>query len=94
MFSGAGDGVKEADLNTIVEAWDRLVKEVLPDGLSPSSTQYIETRRAFYAGAALMHSKMTGLGDGDISEDAAMAMIDGWGEEIRLFAEQVSKGQA
>ena len=94
MFSGASDGVKEADLNTIAEAWERLVKEVLPPGLLPKSAQYIETRRAFYAGAALMHSKMTCLGDGDVSEDAAVAMIDGWSEEISLFAEQVSRGEA
>ena len=94
MLPVAGHGVKEADLNTIAEAWERLVNEVLPPGILPSSVQYIETRRAFYAGAALMHSKLTRLGDGDVSENAAVAMIDGWAEVISLFAEQVSRGEA
>lgn len=67
---------------TPVEQWDRSVREefrryweqIHPDPLTrpdDESVQFIETRRAFYAGVYVMLHKMRSVAEPGISEDAA-----------------------
>lgn len=41
-----------------------------------------------------MHVMMISTADKRISEDAASALVNGWAEELDLFAEQIAAGKA
>lgn len=62
---------------------------------APSSRQYIETRRAFYAGAQgflkLISSQLDP--EFDPTEDDQKRML-GWDDELQQFAQDVLKGKA
>lgn len=79
-------------MNTIAEQWAVLEAAVIPKNAPPVQRQ--EMRRAFYAGAEAMLRLQWGVGDKAVSEDAGVAMMEGWHEECRLFAQQVAAGDA
>lgn len=51
-----------------------------------------EMRRAFYAGVEAMLRLQYAIGD--MSDDAGVAMIEGWHDECRRFAQLVAAGTA
>ena len=76
--------------NTIAEQWELLSANVIPD--DAPIIQRVEMKRAFYAGAAAVLDLHYIIGDTKYSEDAAIAMIDGWQDECVCFAHQMESG--
>lgn len=76
-------------MNTLQEQWISYSSAVIPK--DASATQIRETKRAFYAGVNALFYLQTTMPDG-ISEDAEVAMMEGWAEELKLFVEGVSNG--
>ncbi len=77
-----------ADLNTIAAEWERF-KQILPAGAS--EVQRVETRRAFFAGAASMFK--LSMDAADLSDDAAEAMFECFDAELRNFAATLGTAQ-
>jgi len=74
------------------ELWQTYLA-ILP--ASASSTQIIETRRAFYAGAqALFHKVLLGLSDGPECEEPDLALLDGIHAELNEFCLLIKRGLA
>jgi len=75
-------------MNTVQSEWDSFKEKVIPKDAPP--VQLKEMRNAFYGGAWSMLNMLTELGN--LSEKAAMGMIDGLEEEFKLFlAEKVGE---
>lgn len=79
-------------MNTIQQEWESFRDEVIPD--DAPNIQIIEMRRAFYAGAQAVLNLQIAITGPEISEDAGAAIIEGWHDELRIFADQVRKGKA
>lgn len=80
-------------MNTIAEQWELLERAVMLKDAPPVQRQ--EMRRAFYSGAgAILHMQWSISGDKSISEDAAVAIMEGWHDECQRFAQQVAAGAA
>jgi len=79
-------------MNTVQEQWESFYKLVVPK--YASAAQVTEMRRAFYAGVESMLRIQWAIGDTDISEDGAMAILDGVHDECQRFAAEVAKGAA
>ena len=79
-------------MNTIAEQWAAFEVLVVPKDAPPVQRQ--EMRRAFYAGAETMLRLSYSVGDKSISENAGVAMLEGWHDECRRFAQQVAQGRA
>jgi hypothetical protein len=77
-------------MKTIQEEWDTYVKMVYPDGLPSNHTQYIECRRAFYAGNASMFGLMNAASE--FPEDNAVLLVSGLQIQLREFNEAVKNG--
>jgi len=77
-------------MNTIAQQWELFSKFVMPNDVPEIQRQ--EMRRAFYGGAESILRLQFAIGDN--SEDAGIAMIQGWYDECKLFAQQVAKGEA
>lgn len=79
-------------MNTIAGRWAIFEKLVMPQDAPPVQRQ--EMRRAFYSGAqAMLHLQLLAIEPG-LSEHASVAMLEGWHDECRRFAQQVAQGQA
>ena len=68
-------------MRTIQAHWDSYTEQVMQKYVT--EIQYWETRLAFYGGAQAMLVEMVQIGD--LSEEAAMAVIDGLNKEIDAF---------
>lgn len=79
-------------MNTIAEQWALFSAAVMPKDAPPVQRQ--EMRRAFYAGAEAALRMQFAIGDKAVSEDAGVAIIEGWHDECRRFAQQVASGAA
>jgi hypothetical protein len=79
-------------MRTIAAQWSLFEQLVVPK--NAHSTQRQEMRRAFYAGAEAMLRLQYEIGGADVSEDAGVALMEGWHDECRRFAGQVAKGGA
>lgn len=77
-------------MNTVQQQWAMFEKLVVPKDAPPVQRQ--ETRRAFYAGVEAILRLQYQMGD--VSDDAGVAMIEGWHDECRRFAQQVAAGAA
>jgi hypothetical protein len=87
------DGIechKKDDMRTVEQEWDIYVKMVYPDRLTPNSDQYIELRRAFYAGNASMFGLMNHVSI--YPEDRAVQALSKLRKEIVEFNKQVQLG--
>lgn len=78
-------------MNTIQSAWENFEKKVL-DPIDAGEVQRAEMKKAFYAG--VYTQLMNNLVASECSEDAAIAMINGWVEEVAAFSELVKAGKA
>jgi len=79
-------------MNTVAEQWALFSSAVMPK--DAPSVQRQEMRRAFYSGAEAVLRLQYAIGDKAVSEDAAVAIIEGWHDECRRFAQQVASGAA
>lgn len=79
-------------MNTIQQGWDGYVAAILkPAGVVPGSVQYVETKRAFFAGSSHLFKLVMDASD-SLSEDAAAAVLSGVSEELVGFFKSVGKG--
>jgi len=77
-------------MNTIQQQWETFSDLCMPKDAPEIQTQ--EMRRSFYAGAEGMIQLL--YTTFEVSEDAGVAMIEGWHEECRQFSQQVAQGKA
>ena len=76
--------------NTIQEQWESYKAQVIPKGATDG--QIRETKKAFYAGVnAILYLQMTM--PKTLSEDAEVAMMEGWVDEISQFVQEVTNGK-
>jgi len=61
--------------------------------VSPDSTQFWETRRAFYAGAQAMLG-ITATLDESVPDEVGAAILEGLAQELEKFGEDVAEGKA
>lgn len=73
---------------TLAEAWKTYREMAVSPTAGP--TQVHETKKAFYAGAAVCLMVLQRIGDDDISEDLGVAIIERLHQESRAFVEAVS----
>lgn len=73
-------------LRTINEAWQSYRRDVVTE--KAGVTQLVETRRAFYAGFWAALTAMT-HGTRDLSDEAGMAVLEGYHDEALIFAKRV-----
>lgn len=80
----------------LVEEWQSFERDILaPMGVDPKSTQAIETRRAWYAGAAAIFALMTGGLDEDHEPtDLDVAYLEALNQELKHFSRMVGRGEA
>jgi len=79
-------------MNTVQEQWESFSKLVVPK--DAPEIQVTEMRRAFYAGVEAMLRIQWAIGDAAVSEDGAMAILEGVHDECQRFASEVVKGAA
>lgn len=79
-------------MNTIQEQWISFEALVVPKNAHKIQRQ--EMRRAFYTGAEAMMRIEMNISSVGISEDAAVAILDGCRDEMKIFCEQVQNGKA
>jgi hypothetical protein len=71
-------------MNTIQQAWQTFERDIIP--ADAPTIQRVEMKRAFYAGAAVILSVNAHIAEEGVSEDAAVAILEGLMEEAMLFA--------
>lgn len=78
-------------MNTIDDMWRSFEESVIPATAPPVQRQ--EMKKAFYAGASsILHMGLGVIGDESVSENAGVAIIQGWQDECQMFAERVING--
>ena len=77
-------------MNTIHAKWLEFQDKVVPKNASP--VQIKEMRKSFYAGIWAYMQLL--LVNGDVSEDAYMALLQSWEVEVAEFALQMQKQEA
>ena len=60
--------------------------------LAPDSAQFIETRRAFYAGAFIMLTTFNRIGDDDVDETDGAELMERLWQECQAFYRDVKAG--
>ena len=81
---------KTLPAETVAQTWEEFAERILvPLGIGPQETQYIETRRAFYAGSQAMLVLVKGVSD-RYDEEQACRVLDAvelefhrWGQDLR-----------
>jgi hypothetical protein len=79
-------------MNTIAEKWQEYKTLFIP--MDAGKTQVQETRRVFYAGALAYMAIVLNAADKKFSDEAGAHIIKGLEEELKLFCQQVIKGEA
>lgn len=80
-----------ADLKTLAKAWDTFCEEIMPS--DAPTIQYVEMRRAFYAGAAALAKITNRIGGPDVSEEEAMSILNGVHRELGQFGIDLQNGK-
>lgn len=80
-------------MNTIQYEFGGYKKAVLTK-VGPQSVQMIETRRAFYAGAAAVLKIMAKISEDDVTEEVGAAILEGLSEEVIQFSTDIGLGKA
>lgn len=79
---------------SLKDEWASYAEFVL-HGVDPESAQFMESRRAFYMGAAsFLHLTMTGLDPGDEPSAADERYLASLNDELLAFNELVKAGKA
>jgi len=74
-------------METLRDGWQSYAREVLPP--DAGRTQYVETRRAFYAGAFVALCLMGKTTEAGTTDEQAEAAFRGWLAEAIEFANSV-----
>lgn len=72
-----------ANPNYIASEWKALCEAAFPANMP--TIQYVEMRRAFYAGAAAVIKLTNQISEPQVSEDDAVDVLDFMHEELREF---------
>lgn len=72
------------------EEWESYRRDVMPKDAGHS--QKLETRRAFYAGAAAFYKLVYGIGDRKVTEDQGVAVLESLADELQRFGDGVKSG--
>jgi hypothetical protein len=72
---------------SVDEAWKYYVARVLPMGAHPS--QLLETRRAFYSGAATVLGIAIRIGEPDIGEERGVEILESLRAEMGRFLARI-----
>lgn len=84
-----------ANPNRIEKEWKEFIKVVGLDAIRPESTQYMEMRRAFFAGgSALLGLIMENLDPGNDMTANDMKVMEQINEEMTNFLKEVLAGRA
>lgn len=67
--------------------WATYMARVVPPGAPP--TQIIETRRAFYGGAAYLMGILDVISEHDVSEDSGVDILEQIHEELRAYVKTI-----
>lgn len=79
-------------MKVIETAWQDYVHKVLPAGLPPESVQFLETKKAFYAGAGcLLDGILKVLGPGQEPTESDLLIMNGIQEELAQFVRSIRK---
>ena len=77
-------------MNTISEKWELFQSEVIPKSAGP--IQLREMKLAFYSGAfAFLAMQKEIIGNPSLSEDAGIALLEAWQDEIQLYFNQYNQ---
>lgn len=79
-------------MNTITSQWELFNALVIPK--DAPDLQRREMRRAFFCGAESILRMQIELGKPEVSENAGIAIMEGWHDECHRFAAQVVKRDA
>ena len=75
------------------DEWESYARDILPT--AAPDVQKIETRRAFYAGAAAMFGLLTGGLDADSEPtELDVAFVESLSQEIAAFGRDLAEGRA
>jgi hypothetical protein len=75
-------------MNTIAEKWEKFRGKVIPKEAEES--QISDMKMAFYAGAfSFLTMQKEVIGSSDISEDAGIALLESWQQEINDYFKRV-----
>jgi GTPase SAR1 family protein len=77
-------------MNTIHDQWVDFQSTALPKDAPP--VQLREMRRSFYAGCFAFMMLLDNMSKENISEEASLAMMEGWDDEIKQFADRLKAG--
>ena len=85
--------MSNTNIKSIREYWAAYLETVIPR--DASTTQVIESRRCFYAGAAAIMNTVMEIGDNDaIDEMAGADIMEDRLQELHEFHEDVQRGRA
>jgi hypothetical protein len=74
-------------MNTIAEKWESFQSEIIPK--NAEKIQLREMKLAFYAGAfSMMEMQKEVIGNPSLSEDAGIALLQSWLDEMQLYFKQ------
>jgi len=80
-------------MNTVQSLWDTYSEQVMPRGAG--KVQIIESKRAFYAGAACVLEILKAIGDNEeIDEEAGSMLLETLETDVDNFFEEVRAGHA
>lgn len=82
-MTSAARRVYERRGRLVRDGWYSYAEKILPK--NASAVQRQETRRAFYAGAFEMLSRMAELGEPEIGEEAGVEVLEATQREIEAF---------
>lgn len=78
---------------SLADEWRDFERRILPATAGP--VQFVETRRAFYAGAQTMFNLVTGGLDADHEPtDLDVAYVESLFQEMQQFARAIAEGKA
>lgn len=86
----ATKGFPAMDRNAIDEAWQSYARSVLVRHAGP--VDWLETRRAFYAGVEAMFQLAVAIGAPEVTEDEAIKTMTAIRQELVAFADAVKAG--
>lgn len=76
-------------MNLIDTSWQLYVETVIPD--DAGTVQLLESKRAFYAGAATVMTAINKLSDDSVTEEQGAKLLTGITNEISDFADEQGK---
>lgn len=77
-------------LETVEEGWNSYAEAIF-QGMSPTRTQIVETKKAFYAGALFLLQQSTIIGTDAVSEDEGVEYLEGINDELHAFVKLTLK---